>query len=406
MSFDFLASSGFWQYASIPLVAALVGWSTNWLAIQFTFFPVHFIGIPPYLGWQGIIPSKAEKMAEYVVDSTLAKLGSLSEITAQLEPDVIAAHIAASFDPWVPWYTRDILFAEYPRLYKLLPERAKEVIYERVRRSLPEFVSSLMDEVEHNIEDLLDMKEMVVSHLKKNRRLLNRIFLECGEKEFKFIVNSGFAFGLLFGLVQMVVWMFLPKWWVLPLFGLVVGWATNWIALNIIFRPVDPIQLGPIRLQGIFLKRQNEASAIWCRIVTEEVITVRNLFDAMLRGSRADETRRLIAAHVDSLVDDTTSAARQAVDVPIVAERIASIKEAITAKVIEVSKGPFNDPVFAEGRREVINDMLLTRMRSLSPREFQELLRPAFQEDEWKLVLIGAVLGMVAGFAQLVFVFT
>ena len=176
--------------------------------------------------------------------------------------------------------------------------------------------------------------------------------------------------------------------------------------LNIIFRPVDPIKIGPFQLQGIFLKRQHEASAIWCRIVTEEVITIRNLFDAMLRGTRADETRRLIAAHVDSLIDDTTQAARQAVDFPVVAERIKRIKTAITAKVVEVSKGPFNDPVFAEGRREVINDMLLTRMRSLTPHEFQELLRPAFQEDEWKLVLIGAVLGMAAGFAQLIFVFT
>ena len=44
-------------------------------------------------------------------------------------------------------------------------------------------------------------------------------------------------------------------------------------------------------------------------------------------------------------------------------------------------------------------------MESLPPEEFQDLLRPCFQEDEMKLILTGAVLGLLAGIAQLVFVF-
>ena len=44
-------------------------------------------------------------------------------------------------------------------------------------------------------------------------------------------------------------------------------------------------------------------------------------------------------------------------------------------------------------------------MIALSSEEFQDLLRPCFQEDEIKLILVGAFLGMTAGFCQLVFVF-
>jgi hypothetical protein len=44
-------------------------------------------------------------------------------------------------------------------------------------------------------------------------------------------------------------------------------------------------------------------------------------------------------------------------------------------------------------------------MESLPPEDFQDLLRPCFQEDEMKLILTGAVLGFLAGIAQLVFVF-
>ena len=33
------------------------------------------------------------------------------------------------------------------------------------------------------------------------------------------------------------------------------------------------------------------------------------------------------------------------------------------------------------------------------------MLRPAFQQDEWKLIAAGAVLGTLAGFLQLVYIF-
>ena len=35
----------------------------------------------------------------------------------------------------------------------------------------------------------------------------------------------------------MALWIFFQAWWLLPLFGLLVGWATNWLALKMIFNP-------------------------------------------------------------------------------------------------------------------------------------------------------------------------
>jgi hypothetical protein len=38
------------RYASIPVIAGLIGYGTNWLAVKMTFAPLEFLGIPPYLG--------------------------------------------------------------------------------------------------------------------------------------------------------------------------------------------------------------------------------------------------------------------------------------------------------------------------------------------------------------------
>lgn len=40
---------------------------------------------------------------------------------------------------------------------------------------------------------------------------------------------------------------------------------------------------------------------------------------------------------------------------------------------------------------------LKERIRELTPKEFQNLLRPAFQEDEWILIVLGGVTGFIAG---------
>ena len=47
-----------------------------------------------------------------------------------------------------------------------------------------------------------------------------------------------------------------------------------------------------------------------------------------------------------------------------------------------------------------------TRMQALSSPEFVNFLRPVFQEDELKLIIVGAILGMLAGIGQLVFIFS
>jgi hypothetical protein len=49
---------------------------------------------------------------------------------------------------------------------------------------------------------------------------------------------------------------------------------------------------------------------------------------------------------------------------------------------------------------------LSTRLAALTPKEFEGLLRPAFEQDEWILIAVGAGLGMLAGFAQLFFMFS
>jgi uncharacterized membrane protein YheB (UPF0754 family) len=402
---DTLYNLDFWKHLSIPFVAAFVGWITNVVAIKLTFKPLEFVGIRPLLGWQGIIPSKAAKMAEIFVDKTMFRLGTLQELFQQMEPEIIAAHISKIMDRRLESYTDEIMFYSNPRVWRLLPQAVKNRIYLRVREEMPRLVDNLMQDAAQNVEQLIDFKDMLVQRLVGDKRLLNRLFLEAGAVEFKFIVRSGLYFGFLFGLIQLAVWTFYKSWWVLPAFGVLVGFATNWFAINIIFRPLEPYKIGPWTLQGLFLKRQREVARVWCRLVTTEILTVQSIIYAMLYGPRSERAKALIRKHIQPIVDEVVEGYAPLSQIAVSEDTLDDIRESVGEKAVSVSTDPFDHWPFNKDRAKIIEALLRERMESLPPQEFQDLLRPCFQEDELKLILTGAVLGFFAGVAQLVFIF-
>ena len=67
---------------------------------------------------------------------------------------------------------------------------------------------------------------------------------------------------------------------------------------------------------------------------------------------------------------------------------------------------PLANPQFNRDRAKVIASIFSSRMKAMSSKEFQDLLRPAFQEDEWIVIVLGGVLGALAGWIQLMTGFT
>ncbi|ARU57061.1 hypothetical protein OLMES_3018 [Oleiphilus messinensis] len=384
-----------YQLLSIPVIAAIVGWTTNWLAIKLTFFPLNFIGIGK-LGWQGIIPRKSAKMAAISVDRTVARFGNLQDVFLKLEPEKITRHIIEQTDPRLEEYIDEIMYEKHAVLWENLPYTVREKVYAWARKQLPKRIEALVADFGEELSDLVDLKELFVGELKNNRELMVRIFKEAGDAEFDFIVKSGAWWGVLFGLIMVPLWVNYPTNWLLPLGGFFIGFLTNWLALNVIFRPLNPRYLLGFKIQGMFLRRQSDVSKVWSRLVAEELITVEKVARSMVFGNNADRTRSIIQKHIRPALDQA-GILRLVTQLSFGTTGYAELKKALQEKAIEVSTEPFHDVTFNQSRAPIVASVIEQRMSALSPREFQDVLRPAFQEEEWQLMLIGGVLGAVAG---------
>ena len=292
--------TGEWlAFASIPVFTGVIGWLINWSGLIMLFNPVHFHGrrIPglrelstllPHklqevpgimqggIGWQGIVPARAAKMGSILVDKAIAKLGTPAEFYEELGPESIAEQIVKLFGPELPEIIDRIMRDKEPELWANLPPQAREAVVNRVRAQLPDIAHQMTTEIGLYVDQLLDPKILVIDHFTRRPDLVVRIFRDFGQRELNLMVNFGFIFGFLLGIPVAVLDVTFHQWWLLPILGVIVGWTTNLLGMQLIFEPVEPKKIGPFKLHGLFLRRQNEAAEVYAQIIADDVITLEN----------------------------------------------------------------------------------------------------------------------------------
>jgi uncharacterized membrane protein YheB (UPF0754 family) len=417
-------ASDWWHLATIPVFTGVVGWLINWTGLWMLFSPVRFHGltvpgmrqlarvlprklqeVPGVLqggvGWQGIVPARAAKMGSIAVDKAIAKLGTPAEFYQQLEPDQIAAHIVAVFEPQMPHLVDEIMRREHPSLWRDLPPRAKQAVVARVQAQLPGIVRTVTDEIGVHIDQLLDPKIMVIEQFRRTPALVVRIFRDFGQRELNLMVAFGFVFGFLLGIPVALVDHWFGHWWLLPILGVLVGWATNALGMWLIFEPTEPRRVLGVKVHGLFLRRQPEAAGVYARIIAEDVITLENIGDFLLDGPRGDRTRQLLADAMRPAVDRAAGPVRGAVRVAVGRREFDSIREAVAQEAVVRTIQPFRDPAFSRRQADRIRELVARRTRELPPRDFVEMMRSAIREDEWMLYAHGAIMGFAGGLLHL-----
>mmetsp|Transcript_63307 Transcript_63307/g.119901 ORF Transcript_63307/g.119901 Transcript_63307/m.119901 type:complete len:571 (+) Transcript_63307:81-1793(+) len=352
------------SYITIPLVAACVGYITNWVGVKMLFYPVSWTGIPllrypeqpfGWLGWQGIVPSKRLRMAHTMVDVTISKLLNVAEIFKRLDPRQMAkllepdvrSKVLGGFSP--PFVNRFFLARSCNAVIKRAPE-------------------------------VVDIRSLVVSGLATDKTTLSNFFQSVGRKELKFLIDSGFGVGFLLGLVQMLFWMIFPKPWTFPLVGSIVGYITNWVALKWIFEPLNPTRIGPFVLQGMFLQRQPEVAEEFSEYIAGVTLASRRVWADVLDGKTTPLFTKLCGSQL-----------------PLPRGQVRRIVSHLKSVIGSGQPHPLHDYTDATlGLRKTLE----TKMKQMSSAEFEQVLHPIFQEDELTLILAGAVLGGAAGALQ------
>lgn len=390
-------------YATMPLIAALIGFLTKLAAVEMLFSPLEFRGVRPIFGWQGLIPRYAPRMAAMSMDLMLTKLIGPEEVMARIDWDEVNEKLK---EPLVTIAARitDQLMSKYqPTLWEAMPTAAKRLVIKRVETQAPQALDALFAEFQRDLDQVIDLRTMAVDALVRDKALLVRLTRDIARKELRFLVRAGLVFGFVLGIGQVFLWSATKQPWIMPLFGFFVGYFTDWLGLNLIFRPIRSRGFLVFRWQGLFHRRRAEVARDYGNLIADEILNTRNLMHALLHGPSSDRLFSVITHEVQATIDRQSGLAKPITVFAMGGRRYQEMKLEAAQLALEMLPGSVEE--IGEYALESANlrALVAEKMMQMTPIEYEGVLRPAFKQDEWKLVLIGGVLGGLIGELQVLF---
>jgi uncharacterized membrane protein YheB (UPF0754 family) len=226
-----------------------------------------------------------------------------------------------------------------------------------------------------------------------------------GRRAFGFIVQVGAPAGFAIGFIQAAAWAFSKNPMIMPIFGLLTGWFTDYVALKLVFAPKKPMRiLGLFTWQGVFFKHRREFTDIYGELIATQVVTPSKVLAAILNGPGSDRLVGIVQRRVGQEVDSQIGVGRPLMVMAVGGGGYREVHDLVARAVTERLPETMGSLEKYAGDALEIRDTIVLKMRDMTDDDFEGLLRPVFKQDEWKLITVGAVLGFLVGELQILLV--
>lgn len=190
---------------SLPLVGALIGWITNYIAVKLLFHPRKprkFLCITI----QGVFPKRQAQFAEKLGEIVATELLSAKEIQTALST---AAH-APETKIVISAQVEQAIISRLPSIVPMFAAFINPHIIDKVKKSIDEAIDQLVDSVivqlQEKVSESLDIQTTVTEKVCSfSTDKMEEILYTIMRKEFQFVELTGALLGFLIGLLQLAI---------------------------------------------------------------------------------------------------------------------------------------------------------------------------------------------------------
>jgi len=179
-----------------------------------------------------------------------------------------------------------------------------------------------------------------------------------------------------------------------------IGWITNWVAIKMLFRPHNEINLGLFKIQGLIPKRRAEIGVGIANVVQNELISIK---DVIANIDKEEFSQRL-----NDLIDDVLEKnlkAKVKEKFPVMqmffSDKMAKdVSDTIKGIVMENQDKIFE--VFSNYAEENINfsTIITDKISNFSLDKLEEIITGLAKKELKHIEVVGAILGAFIGLVQ------
>lgn len=189
----------------LPLIAALIGWATNYLAIKMLFHPREpkkILG----LSFQGVFPKRQNQIAEKLGTLVANELFSMKDIGQRIEELSTQPEAMEEVGKRIEKTIRGKLISAFPMLSMFLSDDMIEKVTNLFKGELEDFMKASASGLALKMEESIDVEALVrekVSTFSSDK--VEELLIGFMEQEFRFIEKIGAVLGFFIGCVQVAL---------------------------------------------------------------------------------------------------------------------------------------------------------------------------------------------------------
>jgi len=192
----------------LPVIAAVIGWGTNYLAVRMLFHPrkeKRILG----LRIQGVFPKRQQVLAEKLGQLVARELFSMEDVRKHLQGVEFVEHVTKVIEEKVDDFLQNNLMEAIPMASMFLGsgmvDKIKHSLVECLAKAMPELGEMFISHLEKNMDVEAVVREKVAAFSSDK---LEEMLLGIMRREFRFIEGVGALLGFVIGLVQLgILWL-------------------------------------------------------------------------------------------------------------------------------------------------------------------------------------------------------
>ena len=189
----------------LPIIAAGIGWVTNYLAVKMLFHPRREIRVAG-IRFHGVFPKRQKMLAERLGEIVSEELFSIDEVTGKLGEMAASDEVSGLVADRIEKTIRNKLVKSFPMLSMFLTDDMVEKVTGLFLTDLKDMLEEVAGEIGAKLEKEIDVKATVrekVAGFSTDK--LEEMLFSIMKKEFRFIEVVGAVLGFLIGSVQVLL---------------------------------------------------------------------------------------------------------------------------------------------------------------------------------------------------------
>lgn len=191
------------------------------------------------------------------------------------------------------------------------------------------------------------------------------------------------------------------KWlYLIPLISAFIGWFTNWIAIKMLFHPRQPKKILGITFQGIFPKRQQQFAAHLGKLVSNELLSFKDIEEKIIDPNNLSQVMPLVEEHIDQFLKTKLSETMPMLSMFISNKTIDQLKQVLMQELEVLFPQLLKNYMGSLQQQLDLEKIVTAKVSNFSSDKLEEILNNIMSKEFKFVEIIGGVLGFVIGIIQ------